>query len=310
MTTSPARIDDFRQKISWCEIEQSTSLYHSLLQSCVKEDLGNTSDLPVWRNDLTTSVCGLRGNGSAQLVAREPFVLCGVKVADLLLPVFSCNEVEFQPLLPDGHSCQAGDLIGTLRGAVPQILAIERTLLNFIQRLCGVATEAASFVSVLKQEGVELLDTRKTTPGLRIFEKFATTCGGSYNHRMGLFDRVVIKDNHLAAAKVKDKNSLRSFLIDVTHRSSGKLVELELDDLSHLEAAIEGKVDAVLLDNFSPTEITRAVEINQNRIVLEASGGINKSNLLAYAKAQPHFISTGAPVHSAQWVDIGLDWID
>ena len=134
MTTSPARIDEFRQKISWCEIKQSAGLYHSLLQTCVEEDLGNTSDHPVWRNDLTTSVCGLRGNGSAQLVAREPFVLCGVKLADLLLPIFSCDEVEFLPLLSDGHFCQAGDLIGTLKGAVPQILAIERTLLNFIQR--------------------------------------------------------------------------------------------------------------------------------------------------------------------------------
>ena len=310
MTPCPARIDDFRQKISWREIEQSTDLYQSLLKSCVEEDLGTESNLPVWSNDLTTSVCKLHGNGSAQLVARGSFVLCGVKLADLLLPVFSCDEVEFKPHLTDGHLCKAGDFIGTLKGSVPQILAIERTLLNFIQRLCGVATETASLVSVMEQEGVELLDTRKTTPGLRIFEKFASACGGSFNHRMGLFDRILIKDNHLAAARVKDKYSLRSFLCDVTHRSCGKLVELELDEISHLEAAIEGKVDAVLLDNFSPTEVARAVDINQNRIVLEASGGINKNNLLAYAKARPHFISTGAPIHSAKWVDIGLDWID
>ncbi|MEK9772009.1 MAG: carboxylating nicotinate-nucleotide diphosphorylase [Opitutae bacterium] len=308
MTPPPPRIEDFRRRISWREIEQAADLYTSLFECCVQEDLSIQKAGPVWQNDLTSSLCSFKKEGVAQLTARESFVLCGIKLPDLLFSFFSCDEVEFMAVLNDGDLCNSGDVIGILQGAVPQILAIERTLLNFIQRLSGVATKADEFVRVVEQEGVGLLDTRKTTPGLRIFEKFATACGGSFNHRMGLSDRILIKDNHLAAAGVKDNHGLSSFLKKIKHQAKERIVEVEIDDLSQLQAAIEAKVDAVLLDNFSPVEIAQAVKCNHNRLVIEASGGINQNNLIQYAQARPHFISTGAPVHQARWVDIGLDW--
>ena len=130
------------------------------------------------------------------------------------------------------------------------------------------------------------------------------------SRRIGLFDRVLIKDNHLAAAGIKDPNSLVSFLKKAREKSHDKLIEVEIDDLSLLNPAIEGEVDAVLLDNFSPQQVAQAVQLNDNRVVLEASGGINLNNICEYAQARPHFISTGAPVHGAKWVDIGMDWID
>ena len=308
MTQSPPRIEDFRQRLSWREIEQSVDLYSPLLQCCAQEDLNTKPGQSVWLNDLTSSVCSLKGSGCAFLVAREAFVLCGINLPDLLLSVFACKEVNFEKFLEDGDPCQSGDLIGKIEGSVTQILAVERVILNFIQRLSGIATRSAAFVRQLEQDNVGLLDTRKTTPGLRIFEKFATGCGGSYNHRIGLFDRVLIKDNHLAAPGIKDPNSLIYFLKKVREKSHDNLIEVEIDDLSLLNAAVEGEVDAVLLDNFSPQQVAQAVQLNNNRVVLEASGGINLNNLCEYAQARPHFISTGAPVHAAKWVDIGMDW--
>lgn len=310
MTSSPARLKDFRQKISWREIEQSEFFWKRLLAGCVEEDLDMPIALQAWKGDLTSSICSLKGNGAAELVAREPLVLCGIQLPNILFDAFSCHNLEFSTKGKDGESYQAGNSIGTLRGSIPQLLAVERTLLNFVQRLSGIATYAAEFVKITQPEKVGLLDTRKTTPGLRILEKYATACGGSFNHRMGLFDRALIKDNHLAAAGIKDPNSLVNFLRAVRKQSKEKLIELEIDHMEQLEYAILGGVDAVLLDNFTPQEVAQAVEINQNRVVLEASGCINRENLHEYAKAKPHFISTGAPVHSAKWVDIGLDWIN
>ncbi|MDG1173047.1 MAG: carboxylating nicotinate-nucleotide diphosphorylase [Opitutales bacterium] len=309
MTPSPARLKDFRQRISWREVEQAESCWERILLGCVEEDLGKPITSKPWQEDLTSSLCSLQGNGTAQLVAREPLVLCGIQLPNLLLDKFSCHDLNFIPNGKDGEPYQAGNNLGTLRGSIPQLLAVERTLLNFLQHLSGIATHAADFVKVTQPENVCLLDTRKTTPGLRILEKYATACGGSYNHRMGLFDRALIKDNHLAAAGIEGSKALVNFIQAVRKRAKEKLIELEIDDLDQLECAISGGVDAVLLDNFTPQEVAQAVEINQNRVVLEASGCINRGNLIEYAKAKPHFISTGAPVHSAKWVDIGLDWI-
>jgi nicotinate-nucleotide pyrophosphorylase (carboxylating) len=154
-----------------------------------------------------------------------------------------------------------------------------------------------------------LLDTRKTTPGLRFLEKYATACGGGFNHRFGLHDRILIKDNHLAAVQATHGVLLENFLRSVVEKNTGDyLIEVEIDEIEQLEPAINAGVDAVLLDNFSPSLIERAIMINNNRVVIEASGGITESSITDYAKAKPHFISTGAPVHSSRWIDIGLDW--
>jgi len=161
---------------------------------------------------------------------------------------------------------------------------------------------------LIEQHEVGLLDTRKTTPGLRSLEKYATTCGGGYNHRMGLYDRILVKDNHLAAAGIDSPSKLETFVSRIKNGQPHLLVEVEIDDLDQLEAVLEGGADAVLLDNFVPEEIAKARERNQNHAILEASGGINEQNISLYAQARPHFISTGAPVHASRWLDLGLDW--
>ena len=223
MTSSPARLKDFRQKISWREIEQSECFWKRLLAGCVEEDLDMPITSQAWKGDLTSSLCSLKGNGTAELVAREPLVLCGIQLPKILFDTFSCYDLEFSTNGKDGESYLTGNSLGTLRGSIPQLLAIERTLLNFMQRLSGIATYAAEFVKVTKPEKVGLLDTRKTTPGLRILEKYATACGGSFNHRMGLFDRALIKDNHLAAAGIKDLNSLVNFLLAAREQAKEKI---------------------------------------------------------------------------------------
>jgi nicotinate-nucleotide pyrophosphorylase (carboxylating) len=195
-----------------------------------------------------------------------------------------------------------------LHGKQADILLTERTVLNFIQRLSGVATTSNQYVSILDKENVGLLDTRKTTPGLRILEKYATACGGGFNHRMGLFDRILIKDNHLAALGISSIKDFSSFLSKVKNNSDNNLLEIEIDSIEYLETAIDAGVDAILLDNFEPSEIRKAVSVNDNRVVIEASGGISLKSLDEFAKTQPHFISTGAPIHTSRWRDIGLDW--
>jgi len=310
VNATPNRADHFRRRISWHEIEESSRLVDSIFTVCVDEDLGNGQSEVPWQSDLTCQTCNIKTRGNAAFVAREDMVICGLNLPDLILPKFGCKELNFTPQKKDGDFCPKGDCLGILRGPTSQILAAERTLLNFMQRLSGVATKSAGFVKILAQYDVGLLDTRKTTPGLRIFEKYATATGGSYNHRMGLFDQILIKDNHLASAGVSNNKEFLEFLTSVKERAKDQLVEVEIDDLARLKPSIEGGVDAVLLDNFSPEEVAQAVKINQNRVVLEASGGINEENLVEYANAGPHFVSTGAPVHQARWVDIGLDWID
>ena len=310
MNAAPNRVDYFRRRISWHEVEASSKLVDAILTLCVEEDLVIIDSGLPWQSDLTCQVCSIQSIGNTAFVAREDMVICGLNLPDLILPKFGCNELNFTPQKKDGDFCLKGDCLGILEGPTSQILAAERTLLNFMQRLSGVATKSAGFVKILAQYDVGLLDTRKTTPGLRILEKYATSTGGSYNHRMGLFDQILIKDNHLASAGIASNKEYLEFLTSLKERAMNQLVEVEIDDLARLEPSIEGGVDAVLLDNFSPEEVAQAVKINQNRVVLEASGGINEENLVEYANAGPHFVSTGAPVHQARWVDIGLDWID
>ncbi len=308
MIYSPLRLNEFRQRISWGEIENANAYFKSILGSCVSEDLGTLNGKASLNKDITSRVCSFRGNGLAQIIAREKLVICGLQLPKFIISAFACSKVQFLPRKHDGDLCEKGEILGELDGPKSEILTIERTLLNFLQRLSGVATRTAEFVDILNGTSTALLDTRKTTPGLRILEKYATACGGSFNHRFGLFDRILIKDNHLAAAGIDNLDSFRDFLIGVKERSEGILVEVEIDELSSLECALNAGVDAVLLDNFNPKEIAEAVAINQNRAILEASGGVNMENLRLYAEASPHFISTGSPVHGARWMDISLDW--
>ena len=234
--------------------------------------------------------------------------LCGINLFPLIAEAFHASEVEIENSVKDGTDIEEGQAIATIKGPQTEILLIERTVLNFLQKLSGIATKTRFFVDLIEQHEVGLLDTRKTTPGLRSLEKYATTCGGGYNHRMGLYDRILVKDNHLAAAGIDSPSKLETFVSRIKNGQPHLLVEVEIDDLDQLDAVLEGGADAVLLDNFVPEEIAKARERNQNHAILEASGGINEQNISLYAQARPHFISTGAPVHASRWLDLGLDW--
>jgi nicotinate-nucleotide pyrophosphorylase (carboxylating) len=305
---NPPALESFRQRISWDDLDKN--LIEKQLKICVEEDLGqNSKDRAKWQSDITTRYCEITNNGSAYLTAREPMILCGTLIIPFIIKAFGTQQVTYTIKYNDGDAIQKDEIIGILTGPINEILAIERSVLNYLQRLSGISTAVLHFKKKIEKHGVGLLDTRKTTPGLRLLEKYASACGGSFNHRIGLFDRILIKDNHLAATKATHGSELENFLRSVVRKNnSNYVIEVEIDEIEQLEPAISSGVDAVLLDNFSPTLIKQAMMKNKNRVVIEASGGITDSSILDYAKAQPHFISTGSPIHSSRWVDIGLDW--
>jgi nicotinate-nucleotide pyrophosphorylase (carboxylating) len=299
VTSPPFALSKFQKRISWEEIDQSHLIDH--LRLCVQEELASYGDL-------TSNLCQIRGNGTAELVSREDMIVCGLPLVPLIFQAFKISSIRVENFVQDGDKVAKGTSISRFYGKQAEILLTERTVLNFIQRLSGVATTSNLYVSILSKENVGLLDTRKTTPGLRVLEKYATACGGGFNHRMGLFDRILIKDNHLAALGISSNKDLATFLTKIKNNSANNLLEIEIDSIGYLETAIDAGVDAVLLDNFEPSEVRKAVLANDNRVVIEASGGISLESLDEFAQTHPHFISTGAPIHTSRWLDIGLDW--
>ena len=309
MNAKPPSLNKFKKRITWDNLDKVFLRKHLAL--CLEEDLGkNLSERKNWELDITTQNCNPGNKGSAYFISRESMVICGIHLVPLILEAFGVEEIEFKPKANDGDSISQDQILGELEGPEDQILTVERCVLNFLQRLSGIATTARRHVKIIDKFGVGLLDTRKTTPGLRLLEKYASACGGSFNHRIGLFDRILIKDNHLAAAGATQGNKLENFLFSVVKKNEPEvIVEVEIDEISQLNPAINSGVDAILLDNFTPENINLVMQEVKEKVVIEASGGINEANILIYAKSQPHFISTGAPVHSSRWVDIGLDWI-
>ena len=303
----PPALEKFKKRISWDNLNKELVYKH--LSICIEEDLGTVSNSSFVRFDLSTNASKISNSGSAKLVAREPMIICGLSLIPMICDAFGTNSVTYESKFKDSDFIEADKLIAKLHGPVSEILVIERSILNFLQKLSGIATKTKTFVEKIKEFEVGLLDTRKTTPGLRMLEKYATCCGGGYNHRIGLYDRILIKDNHIAASAATSGSRLKAFLSRIVEENkSALIIEVEIDNLSQLQPALDSRVDAILLDNFSPDEIKEAVQKNSNQVVLEASGGITEDTIIDYAKAKPHFISSGAPIHSSRWLDIGLDW--
>ncbi len=237
----------------------------------------------------------------ARVVGREAGVLCGLgparEVFRQLDPGVDCREV-----LADGAELEAGRVVLELAGPAAPILSGERTALNFLQHLSGIATLTRRFVEVASAFEVQILDTRKTAPGLRALEKHATHVGGATNHRMGLYDAVLIKDNHAQAAgglEVALRRALRS------QPPAG--VEVEVRDLEELRLALELGAGRVLLDNFSPRQVAEAMPLARGRARVELSGGVTLENLPEYAALRPDFISVGRLTHSAPALDLALE---
>jgi len=226
----------------------------------------------------------------ARFVAREAMTVAGVELLTLL---FENAELK----VSSGASLKAGDHIAIVHSPARLLLTRERVSLNFLQRLSGVATLAAKFVTAVEGTGVKILDTRKTTPGLRVLEKMASAAGGVVNHRMGLYDAVLIKNNHIRLA-----GGVRAAMERT--RGLGKPIEIEVRTRAELEDALACGAARVLLDNLTPVQAAEEIRFINHRAEVEISGGVTLANVRAYAEAQPDFISSGSITHSATAVDI------
>lgn len=271
-------------------------LVDQVIRMALDEDLGAAGDIT------TSAVVPPGVRLSASLVARAPGTVAGLDVG---LRAFTTvdDAVEVQRMVNDGEKVVARTELAAIEGPAAAILAAERTCLNFLARLSGIATMTRRMVDLVAHTNAKIVDTRKTTPGLRALEKYAVRAGGGANHRFGLYDAVLIKDNHLAA--VGDiATAIAATRKAVDH---GVRVEVEVDDLGQLAEAIAAGADAVLLDNMTPTQLAAAVDLAAGRLVLEASGGITEFNVAAVAETGVDLISIGALTHSAVNWDVGLD---
>jgi nicotinate-nucleotide pyrophosphorylase (carboxylating) len=239
--------------------------------------------------------------------AREPLVVAGLDFAKTaFLRLSSSVKIEF--LVHDGTHVARGENLLRISGNARAILSAERVALNFVQHLSGIATFTAKFVEAVKGTRAQILDTRKTTPAWRRFEKYAVACGGGKNHRLGLFDQVLIKDNHLATLRNEKPNAIAVAVSHARKKFPKLKIEVEADTLEQVSQAVHAGADIVLLDNMTLEQMRQAVKIAKGRAKTEASGGVNLETVAAIAKTGVDFISVGALTHSARAVDIGLDF--
>lgn len=271
-----------------------------LVEAALEEDLG-------W-GDLTTDYfVPANITAQARFVARQPGVVAGLEIAGAVYQAVD-PQVRFKPTLTDGATLEAGQSLATVEGSARSLLKGERVALNFLQRLSGIATATSRFVAATAGTRARIVDTRKTTPLLRDLEKYAIRCGGGYNHRRNLSDGVMLKDNHLAAlasAGIPLETALKTGKAHLPHLVK---VEVEVDRLDQIPAALDSGADVILLDNMSPDLLRQAVEMIGGRALTEASGGINLDSIAAIAYSGVDLISSGALTHSVKALDIGLDF--
>jgi nicotinate-nucleotide pyrophosphorylase (carboxylating) len=243
----------------------------------------------------------------AEMVAREDLTLAGISFAEETFRQLS-TDIRFARKHSDGDLVSKGEVILEISGRTAPILSAERVALNFVQRLSGVASLTATFVKAIAGTGAVILYTLKTTPGWRTFEKYAVSCGGGKNHRIGLFDLILIKDNHLAALRDQKPNAVAAAVRLSRQKYPNLKVEVEADTLDQVQQALDAKADIILLDNMTRDQMREAVKLTAGRAKLEASGGVNLQTVRAIAETGVDYISVGALTHSARAVDIGLDF--
>ncbi len=270
------------------------------VRAALAEDVGS--------GDVTT-LATVPENSTCRAVmrARESLVVAGIAFAETAFRELS-SEIKTSISIADGAKAGSGDVLLTVTGSTRAILSAERVALNYVQRLSGVATAAAQYVEAIRGTQAHILDTRKTTPGWRTFEKYAVACGGARNHRIGLFDMVLIKDNHLAALRDVKPNAVAAAVQRARAKFPQLKVEVEADTLEQVAQAAESGADFILLDNMTPEQLRASVQLVAGRAKTEASGGVNLKTVRAIAESGVDFISVGAITHSARAVDIGLDF--
>jgi nicotinate-nucleotide pyrophosphorylase (carboxylating) len=287
----------------WGDAEQQAA--DLLIAAALDEDLGKAGDVT------SAALISADNQGRVRIVSRQPGRLCGVAIGRQVLQRVDPNAV-WQTHLSDGDSLESGSIVATLCGRVGSLLTAERTILNFMSHLCGVASLTRQYVDAVAATRAVILDTRKTVPGWRYLQKYAVRCGGGTNHRFGLWDAVLIKDNHLAALAEEGIGSLDEVVRVARERApAGVRLTIEVDALPQLQVALQGAPDVVLLDNMDIAQLCEAVAVRDEtapHVLLEASGGVNLQTVAGIAAAGVERISIGALTHSAPALDLGFDW--
>jgi nicotinate-nucleotide pyrophosphorylase (carboxylating) len=268
------------------------------IAAALKEDIG--------QGDITTDFFVPETlHATGRIIAREKAIVAGAAAAAEVFRQVDPS-IEVRIIRPDGTEVAAGDVIIEVRGLARSILKAERVALNFLQRLCGIATLTRQFVDAVGNSSVKILDTRKTTPGLRALEKAAVVAGGGGNHRFGLYDMVLVKDNHLAT--FEGLTSLAGRIRQLRQERPNIRIEVEADDLEQVRAFVElDGIDVILLDNMTPAQIREAIALRRDSIKFEASGGVTLKNVNRIAATGVDYISIGSLTHAARAIDVGLE---
>lgn len=270
------------------------TLVDQIIRNALHEDIGG--------GDLTTiATIPPATQTRAELVAKDDFTLAGIDVAEKVFKALN-SDIDYEPLTRDGHQVRRGDVLAWIRGDAASILQGERVALNLLQRMCGAATLTRRFVDAVAGTKAAIVDTRKTTPGLRVLEKYAVRMGGGRNHRTALYDGILIKENHIAAA-----GGIEAALQRAKDYAPHTLkIEIETRNLDEVRQALDGGADIILLDNMDLATLRQAVELVAGRALTEASGGVNLETVRDIAETGVDFISVGALTHSYRAVDISL----
>lgn len=266
-----------------------------LIENSLLEDIGT--------GDITTNSTVPAGSLTKGIIyVKEPGIVAGIPVAEAVFRYLT-PDIKFSPRVQDGAWLEPGSVIAEVEGDARTILTGERLALNFLQRMSGIATRTGTLVEKVKLYPVRVVDTRKTTPGLRMLEKYAVRVGGGYNHRYGLYDAVLIKDNHIKVAGGITQAILAARQ-NVPHTVK---IEVEVESLAGVNEALEARADVIMLDNMDAVTMKEAVKLVDGRALVEASGGINEETIIAVAKSGVDLISVGALTHSIKSLDISLD---
>ena len=275
----------------------SDSELKKIIKLAIKEDLGNLGDIT------SNTVLTKRDKATFHFVSREKGILCGINIAKIVYKLLD-KQIKFTSVKNEGDMIKTNDVLAKVEGPAISLLTGERTALNFLTHLSGIATSTSMLVKLISKTNTKILCTRKTTPGLRNIEKYAVKVGGGINHRIGLYDAILIKDNHIAIA-----GSISNALNKVKKLKNKIKIEIEVDNLKQFKEALKFNPDVIMLDNFKINDLEKAVKIAKNKVILEASGKIDHSNVVKIAKSGVDFISSGWITHSSKSLDIGLDLI-
>ena len=268
-----------------------------IVRLAIKEDLGKLGDIT------SNTVLTKRDKATFHFVSRAKGILCGINIAKIVYELLD-EKIKFTSFKKDGDLIKKNEILAKVEGPAISLLTGERTALNFLTHLSGIATSTSMMVKLISHTDTKILCTRKTTPGLRNIEKYAVKVGGGINHRIGLYDAILIKDNHIAIA-----GSISNALKKVKKLKNRIKIEIEVDNLKQFKEAIKFNPDVIMLDNFKINDLKKAVKLGQKKVILEASGKIDYLNVAKIAATGVNFISSGWITHSSKSLDIGLDLI-